>query len=189
VDKTRDMKTLIFIFCCALSLYSCKAYLKATGNYKEPEYESREAVKSYVHNYGTGYDGLFVCKSKEKMKFVIDSVNNSIPFIMVFDKDFRYLHTDQKCPWKNAGELDSLQNNKIWVPTDEINFARLNESIECINGKTVGAGYRFYIFYFWAKYIPKLSQDMIKQVQGFSQAKKEGIYIGAINMDLQEGWK
>jgi hypothetical protein len=48
--------------------------------------------------------------------------------------------------------------------------------------------YDYFIFYTWAKFVPRLSKKMIHDVNKFASMNSNKVFIGAINLDLQQSW-
>jgi len=186
------MKMKFFIALIAMGFTSCKLVLKITGNFKNPKYESREDIRRYAEQYGGKYDGLYVCKDQRSLKIITDSFAG-VPTVLVFNKDFENLYADKRCPWRNSYELDSLSLGSIWKKDEKIKLTSITDKIFCIDGQAINntesSKIDYYVFYCWAKFVPKLSKRMIGEIGLFSKSKSSNVYVGSIDLDLQKSWK
>lgn len=177
----------------AFCFSSCKLMLRMSGTYKKPVAESRENVLSYIHSKNAVTDAVFSCRSEGDYRYFIDSVNNSIPWILVFDRNFKNMYTDTKCSWSASRSLDSLENSAGWKLNEKLSFTAMLQRMDLLEGKLPvqdnGEPYDFYVFYTWAIFVPRLSNSMIGEISNYKSKTGDKVFVGAINLDLQKDWK
>lgn len=188
--KTKKILPLL-LMTAVLFLVSCRGILKASGDYKNPKKETPESITSYLKDQGALYDGVFIFRGKTAMKYFLDSVYNSVPAIIVFDKDFKNFITDYKCFSSKPTGLDSLLRTGSWKKNDKLIHQRLLDQLMNIDGSslTQNSTKEFHVFYTWAKFFPKKSNEMIRENNDLYRNFHDRLYIGAINMDMQESWE
>ena len=184
-----------FLFMAFLSLTSCQflanTFLKTTGNMKKAKYETPASVIAYLKKQDAEYDGSYIFRDKYKMKYFLDTIYDALPGIVVFDKDYKNIIKDYKCFSSKPTGLDSLINSGSWKKNDNQLHLKLLEQLTVIDSAAGinNKSYDFYVFYMWAKFFPKKSNEMIQENNALYRNFHERIYIGSINMDLQESWK
>ena len=189
-------KTAILMLIVLLQI-SCKpllkTYLKTTGNLKKAKKETPASVIAYLKKQNATYDGAFVCQDKKGFRYFQDSVSNAIPSVLIFDKNFTNFVLDEKCPWSILPGLDSLNNSTYWKKNNDLSFQKMTAQLKTIDGAFINypetGTYDVYVFYVWAKYAPKLSQAIIKEIKEYFNNPHNNIYVGSVNRDLQEGWE
>jgi hypothetical protein len=184
-----------FLLMIFLLLASCKpiikTYLKATGNLKKAKSETPASVSAYLKNQDAKYDGSYIFNNKNNFKYFIDSINENITAIIVFDKGFENYFRDYICFSAKPTGLDSLLHTLSWKKnSNQINRKMMDrltsiDSSASINDKN----YDLYVFYVWAKYLPKKSNEMIRQINDLYRNFHDRIYFGSVNVDMQETWK
>lgn len=177
--------------CALLSLSACKAYLKATGNYSNPRYEKKADLLAFLSAENARYDEAFVFNNKVQLKYFVDSISPYIPAIIVFDKGFQNYFIDYKCFSAKATGLDSLTKTAAWMPNSRQIQLKLQEELSSIDTRaSIAAGNKdLYVFYVWARFYPKKSQEMIGEVTQLYNNLHDRVYVGAINVDMQSGWE
>jgi hypothetical protein len=190
--RPRHLLQVLSIF---LLQYGCTPIFYLTGDIKKPKYEDPVTVKSFVLNEEAKYNTLFVTKDEKNLDFFTNTIANHLPAILIFNKDQVNIFADRSCPWATIRHLDSLNDlkNDTAVMTDKkVTVQKLVAPLTPIAGtwpdeKTLSQ-YDYFIFYTWAKFVPKLSKKMINDVNKFAEMNSNRIFIGAINLDLQQSW-
>jgi hypothetical protein len=188
-------KRLLQVLSIVLLQYGCTSILYVTGDLKKPKYEDSIAVKSFVLNEKAKYNTLFVAKDEKNMVFFTDTIVNQLPAILIFNKDQVKILADRTCPWSTIRSLDSLndlKNDTSVTISKKVTVQKLLAPLASIAGawpdeKTLSQ-YDYFIFYTWAKFVPKLSKKMINDVNRFVEMNSNRVFIGAINLDLQQSW-
>jgi len=173
-------------------LHGCTPILYITGDVKKIKYEDSIALKSFVLHEKAKYTTLFVVKDEKNLHFFTDTIVNHLPAILIFNKDQVNILADRTCPWSTIRYLDSLNSLTNDNANKKVTVRKLLAPLVPIAGvwpdeKTLDQ-YDYYIFYTWAKFVPKLSKKMINDVNKFVEMKGYRVFIGAINLDLQQSW-
>lgn len=176
---------ILLIFC------SCKLIFRATGDIKNPKPETESSIVETVKSITLHTDGIYVCEDFKNLKYFTDSIRGSVPFVYIFDTTLRYVYKSQNCPWQNASALDSSLISGAWKTDTTISLSKIIKTLKLIDGSKLNLDnkYDHIIFYVWAKYVPKLSKSMIKEMGDYNKSLHERIYIGSINLDLQKSWQ
>ena len=177
------IKQIIFIALALAALPSCKLVFKAAGVYKDPQPETVQSVKLYMGEDGK-YDGLYRATSDSSLKYFIDSIGHSIPFVYVFNSQMQNIYKSKTCAWNNVAQLDSLQLVGNWQVNQTINYSHFTKYLTLVDGKQSAAGYDYVIFFAWAKFVPKLSKEMLMQMRKQFETSNGKIYIGCVNLDF-----
>lgn len=183
--------SLVAFISIILMTTACKSVLKVTGNYKKPQKESAVSIVSYLEVQHALYDEAYIPKSKLGLKYILDSINGFMPSIIVFDKDYKNYILDYKCFSAKPTGLDSLMKSGAWKRDSSSIYQRLSAQISLINAPSKDPinNKEIYVFYFWAKYLPKKSNEMIQEnAKLFTQFHKS-IYVASVNLDLQGSWE
>lgn len=180
------MKSLILIV-LSVWFFSCKQVLMVTGYVKNPKKEDSLSITGFTNEAAGKYNGLFVAKGPEAFKDFTVSVTDKCPAVLIFNKAGEYILSDQRCAWVNVKQLDSLE--RLSVGRKELALEKMLALLKPLNGSMPGNGYDYFVFYTWAMYSPKLSRKMISEVNRFAGTDTPGIFIGAINLDLQQEWE
>lgn len=178
---------LFFLFFGA----SCKAVLKLSGDYKKPAPENAASVLAYLQQQDAVYDGVFAVAGKTQFRYLLDSVNSYYPAVVVFDKDFSNYFIDFKCFADKPAGLDSISRTAAWKPNTHKIEMELYSRLVSLDG---GPGFTrsrkdYYVFYFWAKFFPKKSNDIIAEASALHKNLQDRVYVASVNMDIQDSWK
>lgn len=189
------LKHLLQVLSILLLQYGCTPILYVTGDIKKPKYEDSIAVKSFVLNEKAIYNTLFVAKDEKNLGFFTDSIVNHLPAILIFNKDQVNIFADRTCPWSTIRHLDSLndlKNDTSITISKKVTVQKLLAPLAPIAGvwpdEKIVSQYDYFIFYTWAKFVPRLSKKMINDVNKFAEMNSNRVFIGAINLDLQQSW-
>jgi predicted small secreted protein len=186
---------LSFLLMAFLSLTSCqffaRTFLKTTGNLKESKNETPVSVLAYLKKQDARYDGSYIFNDKYSFKYFLDSINENITAIIVFDKGFKNYFRDYICFQAKPTGLDSILNTMSWEKNSNQIHQKLMDRLTIIDGISSinNKKYDLYVFYVWAKYLPKKSNQMIRQINDLYRNFHDRIYFASINVDAQESWK
>lgn len=185
----RNFTFLLILFC--IGMFSCKPILHIAGQYKKPKFEDEISLRNFCGNENVG--NLFVIKDLESFAKVYDSISNDLPSLYVFNRDRNQIYYDVSCSWAKISNLDSIYTNQnindITLNVDKVLsfFKQVNTDVK---NSDVNQEYDYYIIYSWAKYVPKLSKIMMKDVAKIKEMYKDkNIYFASINYDLQKAFK
>lgn len=188
-------KHLLQVLSILLLQYGCTPILYVTGNIKKVKYEDPIAVKSFVLNEKATYNMLFVAKDEKNLGFFLDTIFSHLPAILIFNKDQVNIFADRTCPWSTIQYLDSLndqENDTSIVINKKVTVQKLLAPLTSIAGvwpdEKILSQYDYFIFYTWAKFVPKLSKKMIHEINKFAEMNSRRVFIGSINLDLQQSW-
>lgn len=182
------MKEDLIKVCLIMLLFlnsGCKMFLGATGNYKKPRVESVESIKLYL-GPEKNYDGLYIVQTDSLLKFFFDSVGSSIPNVYIFNKERQNIYQSKSCAWANINQLDSLQSVEGWTVNPTFQISDIEKAVTLVDGKKPQPKHDYLVYFVWAKFIPKLSDKMIADMRKDFKEKRQNVYIGNINVDMQE---
>jgi hypothetical protein len=163
---------------------SCMMAYSVAGVYKKPKREDPASVKKYLGD--KKYDGLYIVKNDTLFKYFIDSFGASVPNVFIFNKAGQNIFHSKTCVWSNVNELDSLSASGAWSVKPGLTNEKLSKKLSLIDGTTPGGSNDFIIYYVWAKYSPRLSKQMLAAMRKDYDQRKEHVYIGNINLDMQK---
>lgn len=186
------MKIHISVLVLIITLFSsCKPIMQIGGFYKKPRFEDKVSLVKVFKDGKSG--NLFIPKSLESFQILNDSMDNSLPKLYIFNKDGNEIYSDVSCTWSKISILDSVyvmkEENDSTLKVYELLsfFKQINTETE---NSDVNQKYDYYIIYAWAKYVPRLSKMMRKDVAKMKEKyKKKNIFFASINYDLQKDWK
>ncbi|GAA4336355.1 hypothetical protein [Flaviaesturariibacter amylovorans] len=181
--------TLLLPVAIACVLASCTMVARMSGAYKTPQPETTATLSTFLEEAGASVDGLFVCPTKAAYKQFADSLGQSIPHLYVFDASGQNLYNNSKCPWQNVRQLDSLRTQAGFRTNGDFRVTQLLQPLALVKGNAPSGQYDYYLFFVWARFVPKLSKEMIADVRAFRGRSGGRIYVGALNMDLQQSWE
>ena len=182
---------IIKLLLICLIFSSCKPIMQIAGFYKKPRYEDKASLDKFFKDRKSG--NLFIAKNLQSFLILNDSMDNSLPKLYIFNKEGNEIYSEMSCSWSKISILDSvyvkkedsdssLKMNNLLSYFKQINTE--NENVD-VNKK-----YDYYIIYAWAKYVPRLSKMMRKDVEKIKEKYKgKDIYFASINYDLQKEWE
>lgn len=130
------------------------------------------------------YDGLYRARSDSSLKYFTDSIGRSVPFVYVFNKKMQNIYKSKSCSWNTIAQLDSLQLANDWQVNENINYSQFSKYLTLVDGKQLATGYDYTVFFVWAKFVPKLSKEMLMQMSNQFETSKGKLYVGSVNLDF-----
>lgn len=184
---------LVILFIATSLFVSCSFLAKVSGDYKEPKKEDLKSISSFSKQID--HHRIFYAKNAVSWKSFFDSINNVITYVYLFNSQGKQIFADSSCPWKSLTEIESIvAKNTSNLNTGKTleNFLQYFDEFEIANNTKFSffeQKYDYYILYTWAKYVPKLSRQMIDDVNRIAQNSNKKIFVGSLNLDMQKIWK
>ena len=170
-----------------LSLGSCKLILRISGYYKPPHEETRESIIDYSKKHGGRYDALYCLRSEKSFNELL-KVTRNVPAVRIYDNHNRlnYSVSGKNCPWATVAAIDSAGSK--YIPGEDTSFAKMMDCLQPADGDkelVKRRDYDYVLVYVWAKFSPKLSKEMLKNIGQLSTNKSgKRIKVVSVNIDL-----
>lgn len=185
--------TILLLLAVAVYLnpgqFFTKAYLKLTGYYKTPQYESPETIMTKVIADQLYYDRLYRLKNINAHQDFSKRKMMHVPFVYIYnrDKNMMTVASGSECSWTLMNFFDNMDTSKLKAGDSEM-YTFISERLDPIDIKTDMDTFDFYVHAGWANYLPKLSNELFKQTNEIMEAHQGRVCLSYIDLDHQEDW-
>jgi hypothetical protein len=164
--------------------------LRAMGHYKTPRNESPDSIKKYTSDKGLYYDQLYIVSNYESFKEIARIGVEGVPTIQIFDHNKRLLRMAEQsdCTWV-LSDYFKEGHGKDMIAFDSTSFPYVMERIIPVDIKTSLDTFDYYVISYWAKYLPKLSNQLFDTTNKMKKSMKDNICFVYVSMDKQENWE
>jgi hypothetical protein len=164
-------------------------YLKMTGQYQAPQYETSESIQARVNNANLYYDRLYKLSGPESFFDFQNEGLLSVPFIRIYNAKKQNLSSasGEKCKWTmmSVFSRDSLS----MAPNEEVDYDYILQRLDTIDVRTDQDTFDFYVLAGWANYLPVLSDSLFFSTNRIKQNLNNRVCISYLNLDFQKGWE
>ncbi len=180
---------LILIVAVSASISSCqifnKTILRITGDYKKPQYEEIAGIIEYCDNAGVNYDEIWMAKNEDYRRILNEDYIHFIPQVFIFDKNKSNLTIEEgkDC----VGSIMYFLNDTIIKPInthDTLLYSNILEKCTVIKDAQINSNPDYYYIISWAKYFPKMTDDVFKKVNDLRKIGKINAKYILLNMDF-----
>jgi len=172
-----------------LSFTSCqmlnKTLLSITGDYKKPQYEEAEDVIDYCEKANVIYDEIWMAKNEDYRRILNEDYIHHIPQVLIFDKNKSNITIEEgkDC----VGSIMYFLNDTIIKPInthDTLLYSNILENCTVIKDAQISSNPDYYYIISWAKYFPKMADDVFKKVNDLRTIGKINANYILLNMDF-----
>ena len=184
---------LLFLLAGAIYLnpnqFFTKMYLRISGYYKTPQFESRQSILAQVKSSNLQYDRLYRLKNIFAYEDLSKRKMMHVPFVYIYNRDKNMLSvaSGNECSWTLMNFFDTMDTTKLKAGDSEIyNF--ITERLDPIDIKSDMDTFDYYVHAGWANYLPKLSNALFKQTNEIMETHQGKVCLSYIDLDHQEEW-
>ena len=173
-----------FISCKPISMFVGKK----TGEFIQPQNETKESIKSYCQEKKVKYDKLIMVGSQKEFSSFIGKYKH-LPSVFIFNKNKYLITTAEKtdCPWAMINLLDhNVVESKI--VQDTLLFDEILSNFSIVDSISGNQNADYYILCTWAKFAPKMTDAVFATINKQKEEHKINVCHILLNVDLQEGW-
>lgn len=167
-----------------------KMYLRFSGEYKAPEYETSETILSAVREKNLKYDRLFKVTSTKALNDFQQKGILSIPFIQFYNSNKKLITvaSGDECKW-NLMELFVISDTSQLVESDSTLFDFISQNVIPLHIKSYEDTFKYYVIAGWVNYLPKMKANLFSQTDAIKDSLGQQVCISYINLDFQEEWQ
>ncbi len=167
-----------------------KAFLRLTGDYSTPEYQTISSILSKVHYENLNYDRLYRLENYKALNDFREKKILNIPFVQIYDRNKKMLTlaSGNDCKWILMDFFSKRDSSKLKLG-DTVMYEFVMERLEPIDIKTNQDTFNYYILTGWANFVPKLSDSLFYQTNEMKKTLDKDVCFSYINLDFQEDWE
>lgn len=180
---------LISIVAISASFSSCqifnKTVLRITGDYKKPQYEEIDNIIEYCEKAGVIFDEIWMAKNEDYRRILNEDYIHYFPQVLIFDKNKSNITIEEgkEC----VGSIMYFLNDTIIKPInthDTLLYFKILENCTVIKDTQINSNPDYYYIISWAKYFPKMADDVFKKVNDLRTIGKINAKYILLNMDF-----
>jgi hypothetical protein len=162
--------------------------LKFTGNIKNPKLEGHESIRRYCNEKKDPYDILWVANDKVDFEAIVNRYPG-IPTVLIYDRNYSLLENAngeacQKMLISFFGDSLKYKYKKSY----DSSYTFIQSKIKSIDfSKSLLDSYDYIVIYAWAKFTPKITEDLFSRLNSVKNTDKRDICFISLNKDWQEG--
>lgn len=165
-------------------------YLRLSGEFKPPQYESLEGILKPLKNNDVHYDRLYRLANQQSMVIFQEKNIFEVPFLQIFNGQKKLIKSasGNECTWSFMEYFTNSDSIRL-IEEDSMMYYFIHEQLSPVDSSLKPDSYEYYVLAGWANFAPKLSKRLFEQTNEIKAKLEDRVCISYISMDFREEWE
>ena len=165
-----------------------QTFLKFTGDFRTPQYETNETIVARLQSANVYYDRLYKLSGEEAIQKLQEKKLMSVPFINIYNAQKQHLtsRSGSDCKWSIISMFEN--DTTAFDVHEKAPYDFIEALLVPVDMKTTADTFDHYVLAGWVNYVPKLADSLFSVTNKLKQSLGNRVCFSYINLDHQKSW-